>query len=69
MRNNIFDLLVNTKLITSINYLIMFMNRRSAQAKLEEANINETIARNIKIIRRLKGLTLKDMGSILNVTG
>jgi transcriptional regulator with XRE-family HTH domain len=37
--------------------------------KLEEANINETIARNIKIIRRLKGLTLKDMGEILNVTG
>jgi len=34
-----------------------------------ETNINEVIAKNLKIARRVKGLTLKDVGAILGITG
>lgn len=37
--------------------------------KIEAKNINEIIAKNIKIARQLKGLTLKDVGKVLSITG
>jgi transcriptional regulator with XRE-family HTH domain len=37
--------------------------------KTNETNINEIIAKNLKIARNIKGLTLKDVGAILGITG
>ena len=37
--------------------------------KVESGNINAIIARNIKLARHMRELTLKDIGDILGVTG
>jgi transcriptional regulator with XRE-family HTH domain len=37
--------------------------------KIEESNVNDIIAENIKIARRMKGLTLKEVGLLLGITG
>ncbi len=50
------------QLITSIKYLQKIM-------KIEENDVINIIARNIKIARRIKGLTLKEVGFMLGITG
>jgi len=37
--------------------------------EVDENNINQVIAKNLKIARQVKGLTLKDVGAILGITG
>jgi transcriptional regulator with XRE-family HTH domain len=37
--------------------------------EVDEKNINQVIAKNLKIARQVKGLTLKDVGAILGITG
>jgi len=36
---------------------------------INETNVNQVIAKNLKIARNIKGLTLKDVGAILGITG
>ncbi len=37
--------------------------------EINETNINQVIAKNLKIARQINGLTLKDVGVILETTG
>ena len=37
--------------------------------EINETNINQVIAKNLKIARQINGLTLKDVGVILEITG
>jgi transcriptional regulator with XRE-family HTH domain len=38
------------------------------QSNVNESNINQIIAINLRIARQVKGLTLKDMGEMLGIT-
>jgi transcriptional regulator with XRE-family HTH domain len=39
------------------------------KVEVNENNINEIIAQNIKIARRIRGLTLREVGAMLGITG
>ena len=53
--------------IFSIYYSII-MEAHGNKFEMSENKIKETILNNIRIIRRFKGLTLRDVGKIVNTT-
>jgi transcriptional regulator with XRE-family HTH domain len=44
------------------------MEIKEINISIDEENIDKIIASNLKIARKVKGLTLKDMGLILGIT-